>query len=332
MTVKSFITGCAVSMLVMSACSRQPKLEISMSDKFEGQNIELVNFLDSTSIASATITGGKAEISLPDDTPVFAALMIDGRTRAFYVTEPGNASVNDSTNSATGTPLNDRFASLLTTLDSIEDLDDMPAYIDFVKKAYNENKDNPLGHYFGIEWIKYADLAQVDSLLEDANEAIRMSPKAKHYLEFARLRDATAPGKPFTDFEGEDADGKSTSLAAFVKPGTYTLVDFWASWCPYCIKEIPELSALYDKWKDSGFDIVGVAVRDVPEDSKAAINKHNISWPVLFNTQRRPYEIYGFSGIPHHILIGPDGKIISRGESASQIQERLESLLNHKED
>lgn len=69
-----------------------------------------------------------------------------------------------------------------------------------------------------------------------------------------------------------------------------------------------------------------MAVRDVPDDSKAAVKKHNITWPVVYNTQRRPYDIYGFSGIPHHMLIGPDGKIISRGETLSQIEQRLNNI------
>ncbi|MDE5976305.1 MAG: hypothetical protein K2G69_07135, partial [Muribaculaceae bacterium] len=62
--------------------------------------------------------------------------------------------------------------------------------------------------------------------------------------------------------------------------------------------------------------------------TKAAIKKHEISWPVLYNTQRKPYDIYGFSGIPHHVLIGPDGVIISRGETPDQIDHRLEKVLN----
>ncbi len=152
---------------------------------------------------------------------------------------------------------------------------------------------------------------------------MKESPKAKYYRKFAALRAATAPGQPIVDFEGEKADGTPTNFTSFVKPGAYTLVDFWASWCPYCIKELPEITALYDRWKDNGLEIVGVAVRDTPDDSKAAVKKHNITWPVIYNTQRKPYDIYGFSGIPHHILVGPDGKIVSRDESISQIEARL---------
>ena len=56
-----------------------------------------------------------------------------------------------------------------------------------------------------------------------------------------------------------------------------------------------------------------------------------MTWPVVFNTERRAYDIYGFSGIPHHILLGPDGTIISRGESLRQIDARLKKALSSPE-
>ncbi len=73
-------------------------------------------------------------------------------------------------------------------------------------------------------------------------------------------------------------------------------------------------------------EIVGVAVRDIPEDTRAMVAKQDIPWPILYNTERRPYGIYGFSGIPHHMLISPDGVIISRGENVSQLRSRLEKI------
>lgn len=319
----SFILGAAA---LIAACSHErPKLEISLSDKFEGQTVELINFLDSTSIASGVVKDGKLMMDSLPDSPLFASVLIDGRTRAFYIIEPGTATLNDSVTSAAGTPLNDKFSGMLATLDSIENIDDVAAYKRFVEQSYNENKDNPIGAYFGIEWLKYADHAKVDSILATASQELQDSPKTKYYQNFAKLRAATAPGQPYVDFEGETINGKNVRFSELVKPGVYTLVDFWASWCPYCIKKLPEMAALYDKWKDNGLEIVGVAVRDTPDDSKAAVNKHNINWQVILNTQRKPYDIYGLSGIPHLMLIGPDGKIVSRDESLSQIEARLKA-------
>lgn len=339
-TVKSIARCIAVAAVaipsLLASCRHDSdtRLDISLPDKYEGKTVEIISFSDSTIVAKAVVTDGKAVICdstlVPgafSSSPLFTQVMIDGRVRAYYVMEPGHALLTDSMSVASGTPLNDRFASMMQRLDSVDALDDMSIYLDFTEKEYNANKDNVLGQFFGVEWLKYAEPAAIDSLVAVAPADLTGSVRARHYIEFARLRAATSPGCRYIDFEGEDADGNPLSLAGFVRPGRYTLVDFWASWCPYCIKELPQLAELRDTWGPKGLDIVGVAVRDKTEDTKSAVERYNIAWDVLYNTQRRPYDIYGFSGIPHHILIGPDGTIISRGESAAQIAQRLEKLL-----
>ncbi len=319
-------------LLAMSACKGESKIEMNLPEKYEGKTVELISFADSTVMGSAVITNGKAEFATQEnDTikfPLFAQIVIDGRIRAYYVMEQGKVLLTDSMSVPAGTPLNDRLSGLLSTLDSIENLDDMEKYRDFAEICYNDNKDNVLGSYFGVEWLKYADPAKVDSFLNLSSEEFRNIGKVKYYEEFARLRAQTAPGMKYTDFAGETVDGKSIDLSSLFVPGHYTLVDFWASWCPYCIKELPDLMSLYADYHDKGFDIVGVAVRDKTADTEAIVKKRDIKWNVLYNTQRIPYGIYGFSGIPHHMLIGPDGVIISRGETVAKIRERIEEYMD----
>lgn len=316
-------------LFMAGSCAKESKLDISLSSKFEGQTVELMNYADSTVIASTTVTDGKASFVNPldSDIPIFTQLVIDGRVRAYYVLEPGNAFITDSMTVASGTPLNEEFARLITKLDSIENLDILSKYVDFAEECYNNNKDNVLGQYFGVEWLKYADPQKVDSMLRTAPQDFRESRRTKYYENFAKLRSATAPGMKYTDFAGEDKNGQTLHFRNFIESGKYTIVDFWASWCPYCIKELPEMKDLYAEYHDKGLNILGVAVRDKTSDTLGAVDKFDISWPQIFNTQKTPYDIYGFSGIPHHILIGPDGVIISRGESVAQLKERLEELI-----
>ncbi len=327
--MKKYIAAIAGTLLLLATgCRKEASLEMNFPEKFEGKEVELITFEDSISVARATIENGKAQIVLPDsvELPVLTLLTIDGRTRAYYVAEEGHALLADSSRVASGTPLNEKFAHLMTRMDSVENLEDMQAYIDFSERLYNENRDTPFGNYFGLEWVMYADPEKVDSLLA-GNRRLREAKRTQRYIQFAKLRKATAAGQKYSDFAGEDANGRPIKLSSYVTPGKYTLVDFWASWCPYCIKELPALKELYADMKDSGLQIVGVAVRDTPEDTRGAIEKHGINWPVVFNTGRVPYDIYGFSGIPHQILIGPDGTIIARGESVQQTRQRLEQLL-----
>lgn len=320
------LCGC----MMLASCQQQgSSLDARFPDKYEGKMVEMISFADSAILQTGIIKDGHVlfdNSELLSDTPTLVELSIDGRVKAFAVIEPGAMVLADTLRAATGTPLNDRFASLLSTLDSIGDLDDMGAYIDYADRQYTLNKDNALAPYFAVEVIKFAEPSRVDSLLKVVPRSIADSKKAARFIRSAELRRKTSPGNKYVDFQAPGPDGRTQSLSSFIKPGKYTVVDFWASWCPYCIKELPELKALLQELGPKGVEIVGVAVRDKTEDTKNAVSKHGITWPVMYGAQRIPYDIYGFTGIPHLMLIGPDGIIISRGESAEQVAARLRKL------
>lgn len=329
---KIIIHALAVVLLpALAGCGREGKLLIDFPEKFEGKTVELMEYMDSTVLGTATVCDGKAEFVTEENDslrfPFFAQVVVDGRVNAYYIAEPGTAVVSDSTSVAAGTPLNDRFRTLMARLDSVDNLDDLPLYVDFVEREYNANRDNVMSDFLGVEWMKFADASKVDSFLNAARDGFRDTRRVRHYESFARHRLATAPGMRYTDFAGEDAAGRKVMLSQLMVPGRYTLVDMWASWCPYCIKEIPALKELVADFGPRGLDIIGVAVRDLPADTRQMVRKQDIPWKILYNTRKTPYDIYGFSGIPHHILVGPDGTIISRGENAAQIRARLGQLL-----
>lgn len=329
----NILAAAASAALLLSSCAKkEARLKATFPEDFNDREVELLAFQDSVVIARDTIRDGKAEfLTVESDSlkfPMLASLNVDGRVRAFYIIEPGEATlVTDSMRVAKGTPLNERLESFMLQLDSVEALDDMNLYTAFAERVYNAESQNPIGGYFGIEYLKFADPAKIDSLIAKAPESFRNSRRTKHYLGFARLRAATSPGRPYADLDGEDAAGHPLMLSRYVEAGKYTLVDFMASWCPYCIKDMPRLKDLKEKYAAKGLNLVSVAVRDTPADTRTAVEKHGITWPVVYNTGKRPYDIYGFAGIPHYILIGPDGKIIARSEMLSVATSALDKAL-----
>ena len=307
------------------------QIDMTLPGNFDNCLVELIDFSDSTVITSTNLEKGVGKIVIPADSlgdPRLAQIVIDGRVRGFYVIEPGRASL-DSTRRVAGTPLNDRLQQLLQSMDSVEATGDMAAYVSMAEKLYNDNRDNVLGTYFGVEWLKYADPTRVHSLLKEASADFRESRRAGHYINFARLRAATSPGRRYVDFQGEDASGRPVAFSSYVKPGNYTLVDFMASWCPYCAKHSATLKEIAGEYADRGLRLVSVAVRDKPEDTASAVSRHGLDWDVVYNTGRRPYDIYGFSGIPHYMLIGPDGVILERGEQLGSIKQHLETHIKN---
>ena len=136
-------------------------------------------------------------------------------------------------------------------------------------------------------------------------------------------------GDMFTDFEIAQPDGSVVKLSDYVGKGKYILVDFWASWCGPCKREIPNIKAAYDKYAGEKFDVLSVAVWDKPEDTAVAAAEHGVTWNQIVNAQKIPTKIYGIEGIPHLILFGPDGVIITRGDElrGDGLEKTLSKLL-----
>ena len=111
----------------------------------------------------------------------------------------------------------------------------------------------------------------------------------------------TSEGAMFVDFSAE-YDGKTQKLSDFVGKGKYVLVDFWASWCGPCRREIPNLIDVYNKYKGSKFEVIGVATWDEPDDTKKAIAELQIPYPQIMNAQEAGSAAYGIRGIPEIIL------------------------------
>ena len=114
--------------------------------------------------------------------------------------------------------------------------------------------------------------------------------------------------------------------------GTVTLVDFWSSSCTNCQREIPELEAIYEKYKDYGLVVVGVhspqqAYERDASVVNASIEKLGITYPVALDPDLEAFKAYGATAWPTHFIAGADGKLVAMGRGTKGVEEQIRTLL-----
>jgi peroxiredoxin len=113
------------------------------------------------------------------------------------------------------------------------------------------------------------------------------------------------------DFELPNLQGSTIKLSSL--RGKYVVLDFWGSWCIWCIRGIPSMKEAYTKYKDK-MEILGVDCRDTEEKWKAAVDEHQLPWLQVRCPDEKLQTIadqYGIEGFPTKVVIDPQGKIIN---------------------
>lgn len=154
-------------------------------------------------------------------------------------------------------------------------------------------------------------------------DRLRYEAKKKQREEAEKVvsKGAVAP-----DFTLSDIDGKPFTLSSL--KGKYVVLDFWGSWCGWCIKGIPEMKKSYAKYRTK-LEIVGIACNDTEEAWKKAVKKHELPWTNVRNEEDNDVAVrYAVGGFPTKYVIDPEGKIVDKviGEDPA-FYELLDRLL-----
>jgi peroxiredoxin len=124
---------------------------------------------------------------------------------------------------------------------------------------------------------------------------------------------AVAPATMAPDFTLRTMNGPNLRLQE--QRGRVVLVNFWATWCGPCRQEIPHLNRLYDKYRSSGFVLLGVNIDDDARVAAELATKLNVTFPVLLDTDKKVSRVYDMSAMPATVVIDRDGRVryIHRG-------------------
>lgn len=353
------------AVLLLAACNEQKGYVITgtVEGGADGDTVFLqkVENRQLVKVDTATITNGEFTFKGAQDTAENRYITYNptgkNALRMDFFLENGKINIQLTTDNdvATGTPNNDIYQEirsqiselnkeLMTVYQSMSEATDeertaiaqkmnelQEKIMDITQTAIAQNITNPVGIHLLKGNYYYMGVEKLDPLISqitaeyDNDEVII---KIKENVEKMKL---TSVGQPFTDFEMETPEGKAIKLSDYVGKGKVVLVDFWASWCGPCRREMPNLVAAYAKYKNKGFEIVGVSLDQSADAWKESIQKLNMTWPQMSDLKYWNCEgaqLYAISSIPHTLLIDGNGTIIARGLHGEGLQDKLAEIFN----
>lgn len=151
---------------------------------------------------------------------------------------------------------------------------------------------------------------RMKELYEPIFEQIKKRQEAEE-----RSKKLQAAGVEAPDFTLKDIEGNDFTLSSL--RGKYVVLDFWGSWCGWCIKGMPQMKEYYKKYAGK-FEIVGIDCNDTEQKWKDAVKKHELPWKHVYNPRAHSDEErasnvcgkYGITGYPTKIIVSPEGKIV----------------------
>jgi peroxiredoxin len=164
-------------------------------------------------------------------------------------------------------------------------------------------------------YIELAQLTRYEHVQVSLDDPQFAAALAKMQTDDARREDA--------NFTLTDRQGKTWTLKSL--SGKVVLVNFWATWCPPCNKEIPDLEALYERFKDQGFVILAISDEEANKVDPF-IAKRNVTYPVLLDPGRKINDLFQVEGIPKSFVYDRSGKLVAQSIDMRTQKQFLEML------
>ncbi len=156
------------------------------------------------------------------------------------------------------------------------------------------------------------------------------SAGAEAVVETEQAEQGTEIGMRYIDIALPGTDGQTVKVSDYVPGNKYTLIDFWASWCPPCRAEMPNIVQAYADYHDKGLEVVGVSLDAKKDAWTQAITDLKMPWPQMSDLKGWDSEgaaLYGVRSIPANVLVDQNGIIVAKNLRGEALQLKLSELL-----
>lgn len=205
----------------------------------------------------------------------------------------------------------------------------LKSFRELSKKTILDNMENPLGIHIFQAALSSLESTDLEAILAKASPDFLKDGTVKMVKAQLDLSKNVQEGSKCPELKMMTPEGAQASLSQFIGKGNYVLIDFWASWCSPCMKELPNVMECYKIYHSKGFDIVGVSLDEDAAAWKGAIEKNQIPWhhmSDLAGWKSQAVTVFSFSSIPHTVLVDPNGVIVAKDLRGEELKAKLAEI------
>lgn len=198
------------------------------------------------------------------------------------------------------------------------------ALIDIAKE------NGAFGAFIALNELHSAEALTLDTIYQNIPVSAGKSPMVSELKQRVEVLKRVRIGEPLVDVAQPDTTGQLMRLSEQLGD-SYTLVDFWASWCGPCRAENPNVVKAFELYKDKGFTVVGISLDRGKEEWVKAINDDNLTWAHMSDLQfwdSEPAAKYGVRSIPSNVMLDENGVIVAKDLREQELQDWLAERLN----
>jgi thiol-disulfide isomerase/thioredoxin len=193
--------------------------------------------------------------------------------------------------------------------------------------AIKKHSDSHAALYTLLNNVNVFSPAELQELHNQFSNKIKQSLSYQQLNQIVNTSTSVNTGSYIKDFMLSDTSGMKHALKSF--RGQILLVDFWASWCGPCRKQIPALKAIYKDYEKKGFKIIGVSVDEEENKWKGALIYEKMPWlNLLAEKEDWAKNTYLISSIPANFLLDKEGKIIGKDLSVTELNTALQKMFD----
>ena len=326
--MKNKIIIFSILILTFFACSKNTfKVDVELTNA-NGKTIYLQRIIDNhiVNLDSAVIKNNKAEfnVKLNNNNDAYH-IFVDGWKRNLpFFSDNNDVKINGDFNSQhkinrTASQTQNLLNEYIRKINTIDDNDKAG----FITEIVKNTPRSELTTYIVYKYKWAFDLKELKNIIKTYPRDYNSS-YYKKLNEYINMIEKTEPGNKYIDIVLDNTEGQTVSLSSIVENNKLVLLDFWASWCPDCRVENPNIVEIYNEFKDKGLEIVSVSLDTDKDAWIKGIEEDNLSWNNHLSDLKGwncvPASKYGVAFIPQNFLISSDGIIVAKNLNGDDLK------------